>query len=125
VTWKDKLEIGLKEDAPYRKTICRRVKSVARKSRRDRADLLKSRWRVVTRTNRRRSLAFARQCARLAHHPRAERSSETQAQGCLTVRLEQARRDRPYRSRLDVRADLSRQKPARLDVVPSVLDVVP
>jgi hypothetical protein len=49
VTWKDKLEIGLKEDAPYRKTICRRVKSVARKSRRDRADLLKSRWRVVTR----------------------------------------------------------------------------
>jgi hypothetical protein len=78
VTWKDKLEIGLKEDAPYRKTICRRVKSVARKSRRDRADLLKSRWRVVTRTNRRRSLAFARQCARLAPPP-ACRSLERNA----------------------------------------------
>jgi hypothetical protein len=118
VTWKDKLEIGLKEDAPYPKDNLpagevRGPEKPAGPGRSPEIPMARG-----DKNQSPASLAFARQCARLAHHPRAERSSETQAQGCLTVRLEQARRDRPYRSRLDVRADLSRQKPARVDVVP-------
>jgi hypothetical protein len=58
MTWKDKLEIGLKEDAPFRKDNLPASEVRGPESRRDPDGHLKSRW-------------------------RAERSSETQAKECL------------------------------------------
>ena len=51
MTWRDKLEIGLKEDAPYPRTTCRKVRSAVRRSRQVLVDLPRSRWREGTRTS--------------------------------------------------------------------------
>ena len=70
MTWKDKLEIGLEEDAPYRKdNPCRRIKSAGRKGLPGPADLLRCRWRVVTGIKRRSRPAGLRRCVSHLRQP--------------------------------------------------------
>ena len=51
MTLKDKLEIGLKEDAPFRRTTSLTTRSAGRNFPQDLADPPRSRWPVVTRTS--------------------------------------------------------------------------